>query len=64
MTKEDALIVKEFKKDSTSYRELSNKFDDRWPEQNGRRDNHVEGVLICLQACEALDEDFEQDLWQ
>ena len=63
MTKEDALIIKEWRVAGCTWRRVAEKAADLWPDREYISGNQIEGRELCLEACNLLDEDWYGEIW-
>lgn len=62
MSVEDALIIKDFRKNHT-WRGVAREAAERWPDRNYCNGNQIEGMLLCCTAAKTLGEDPNKYPW-
>ena len=64
MTREDALIIKEWRAKGATWRRVADYAAKKWPDQEYIAGNQLEGRELCLEAAKILGEDSRAGCWQ
>ena len=62
MNKQDALIIKDFRKNAT-WRMVAKLAAEKWPDRGYCSGNQIEGMELCQKAAQILGEDPWQEPW-
>lgn len=63
LTKNDAIIIKEWRAKGATWRRIAEYAAEKWPERNYHSGNQLEGRELCQEASELLGENYREEPW-
>lgn len=63
MDRDDALLIKQWRVNGSSWRRISERATKKWPDKGYETDNQLEGRELCWEASKTLGENWYEEPW-